>query len=90
MSEATKRPRIGVPITTARSTLASIVDRVIHHNERIVIIRHKRDRVALVPAADLERLEALDDQEDIEAADKALAESDKRIPYDEIRQELGL
>jgi nicotinate-nucleotide adenylyltransferase len=35
-------------------------------------------------------IEEIEDREDIEAARQALAESDERIPYDQIRRELGL
>ena len=35
-------------------------------------------------------LEALEDRLDVEAARKALAESDERIPYEKVRKELGL
>ena len=49
-----------------------------------------KDKVAMVPMSDLNRLRALEDREDIEAADAALAESSERISYEEIRAELGL
>lgn len=35
-------------------------------------------------------IEAIKDREDIEAAQAALAESDERIPYEQVRRELGL
>ena len=61
-----------------------------YQHDRIVIDRRGKDKVALVPIEDLRRLEAMDDREDVAAADAAISESDEPIPYDEIRRELGL
>jgi len=79
-----------VGITKARSSFFDLFDRVARGHEHIVINRRGRDKVAMIPVEDLERLEALEDAADIAAADKALAESDERISYHEIRKELGL
>jgi prevent-host-death family protein len=49
-----------VPVTQARAEFADLVNRVVYGGERIVVTRHGRAIVALVPAADLERLEQLD------------------------------
>jgi len=46
-----------IPVTRARAEFADLVNRVVYGNERIVVTRHGRPIVALVPAADLERLE---------------------------------
>ena len=79
-----------VKITEARASLGDLFNQVLYRHDRIVIDRRGKDKVALVPIEDLERLEAMEDREDISAADAAMAESDERIPYDEIRRELGL
>ena len=79
-----------VSITAARNDLADIFDSVVRNHERIVIERYKKDRVAIVPVEDLERLQALENAEDIADADAAMAESGKSVSYDEIRAELGL
>jgi prevent-host-death family protein len=79
-----------VKITAARSGFFDLFDKVARKHERIVIDRRGKDKVAMVPLEDLERLRALDDAADIAAADAALAESAERISYDEIRKELGL
>ena len=79
-----------VKITEARSSLGDLFNKVLYQHDRIVIDRRGKDKVALVPIEDLRRLEELEDREDIAAADAALAETDERIPYDEIRRELGL
>ena len=79
-----------IGITAARSKFFDLFDRVARNHETVVIDRRGKDRVAMIPIADLERLRRLEDMEDIEAADAALAESSRRIPYAEIRADLGL
>lgn len=49
-----------VPFTEARARLADLVGRVAYGGERVVLTRHGRPAAALVPVADLQRLEALD------------------------------
>ena len=76
--------------SNARSHFADTINRVVYRGERIVLHRRGKDLVAVVPIADLAALEKLEDQLDIEAAKRALAESDERIPYEQVRRELGL
>ncbi|MEU9706883.1 type II toxin-antitoxin system Phd/YefM family antitoxin [Streptomyces sp. NPDC047981] len=47
-----------IPVTQARAELADLINRVVYGNERVVVTRHGKPLVALVSAADLERLEA--------------------------------
>jgi len=49
-----------IPVTQARAELADLINRVVYGAERVVVTRHGKPLVALVSAADLERLEALD------------------------------
>ena len=56
----------------------------------MVIERHGHERVAMVPIEDVETLERLEDEADIAAAEAALAESDKRIPWEQVKADLGL
>jgi prevent-host-death family protein len=49
-----------IPFTQARASLADLVGRVAYGGERVVLTRHGRRAVALVPITDLERLEAMD------------------------------
>ncbi|WP_405557454.1 type II toxin-antitoxin system Phd/YefM family antitoxin [Streptomyces sp. NBC_01171] len=51
-----------IPVTQARAELADLINRVVYGSERVVVTRHGKPLVALVSAADLERLEALDAQ----------------------------
>ncbi|MDT4986042.1 MAG: hypothetical protein QOI74_136, partial [Micromonosporaceae bacterium] len=50
-----------IPVTQARAEFADLVNRVVYGAERVVLTRHGKSIVALVSAADLERLEALQD-----------------------------
>jgi PHD/YefM family antitoxin component YafN of YafNO toxin-antitoxin module len=67
---------------------------VSYGGERIVLGRHGRDVAALISVEDLKLfdklLEEYEDRIDIEAARESLAESDERIPYEQVRRELGL
>ncbi len=74
----------------AREHFADTINRVVYRGERIVLHRHGKDLVALVPVSDLEALEKIEDRLDVEAAKKALSEASERIPYDKVRRELGL
>ncbi len=74
----------------AREHFSDTINRVAYRGERIVLHRRGKGLVAVVPMADLVALEKLENQLDVEAAKKALAESDARIPYDQVRRELGL
>lgn len=47
-----------IPVTQARAELAELINRVVYGGERVVLTRHGKPLVALVSAADLERLEA--------------------------------
>lgn len=49
-----------VPVTQARAEFAELINRAAYGQERTVITRHGRPIAALVSAADLERLAALD------------------------------
>ncbi|NGO11420.1 type II toxin-antitoxin system Phd/YefM family antitoxin [Streptomyces sp. HC44] len=50
-----------IPVTQARAELADLINRVVYGNERVVVTRHGKPLVALVSAADLQRLEELQD-----------------------------
>jgi prevent-host-death family protein len=49
-----------VPVTQARADFAELINRAAYAHERTVITRHGRPIAALISAADLERLAALD------------------------------
>ena len=77
-------------VTKARSEFAEIVNRAAYGHERTVITRRGKDIAAVVPAEDIDLLEELEDRMDVEAAEKALSESEELIPYEKVRRELGL
>jgi prevent-host-death family protein len=78
-----------VAATKLRSTISDLLDRVIHHGERVAVERYGRPVAALVSPEDLEFLEAIEDRMDIEAARRALSEPGRRS-WDEVRAELAL
>ncbi|MET8246882.1 type II toxin-antitoxin system Phd/YefM family antitoxin [Streptomyces sp. NPDC005202] len=49
-----------IPVTQARAELADLINRVVYGGERVVVTRHGKPLVALVSAADLERLKELE------------------------------
>ncbi|MFI6345443.1 type II toxin-antitoxin system Phd/YefM family antitoxin [Streptomyces sp. NPDC050560] len=51
-----------IPVTQARAEFAELINRVVYGGERVVVTRHGKPLVALVSAADLERLEELGDR----------------------------
>jgi len=74
----------------ARNEFADVINRASFGKERFVLTRRGKELVAIVPVEDLALLEELEDQMDIEAAKAALAESDERVSYRDLRRELGL
>jgi len=74
----------------ARNEFAEVINRASFGKERFVLTRRGKELVAIVPVEDLALLEELEDQMDIEAAKAALAESDERVSYQDLRRELGL
>ncbi len=61
-----------VSMTKARRDFTNIANRVMFRGERICIEKNNKPAVAVVPAEDVEFLEALEDKIDIEEALKAL------------------
>jgi prevent-host-death family protein len=47
-----------IPVTQARAELAELINRVVYGGEQVVLTRHGKPLVALVAAAELERLES--------------------------------
>jgi antitoxin Phd len=58
--------------------------------ERFVLTRRGKKVLAIIPVEELELLEELEEQMDVQAAKAALAESDERVSYQDLRHELGL
>jgi prevent-host-death family protein len=66
----------------------------VSEGERIVLRKGNKDVAALVPVADLKRLEEFEDRFDVEAARKAEAEATRKgegpVPWKKARRQLGL
>ena len=79
----------GLSVSEARADFADTLRRVADRGERVRLSRSGKEVAAMVPIADLELLEALEDRADLEAVREAL-KSGRRIPYSEVRKKLGL
>jgi prevent-host-death family protein len=81
-----------VAITDAREDLAEVVNRVSYRDERIVLTRRGKRLVAVVPIADLELLERLENAADVEEIRTALSDPDNAepIPWERLKADLGL
>ncbi len=73
----------------AREAFAEMVNRVAYGGERVVLQRRGKRLAALVSMEDLELLEAIEDADDIAAAEEALAEAGE-APDAEVRRRLGV
>jgi prevent-host-death family protein len=81
-----------VSVSEARETFAELVNRAAYGDERVLIARRGRPVAAIVPIADVEFLERLEDELDLEAAREALADPENAIPipWEQVKDELGL
>jgi prevent-host-death family protein len=79
-----------VSATEARDAFGETLNRVAYGKERVVLSRRGKPLAALIPLEDLELLEELEDRLDVQSVREALTESGERLPYEEVRRELGL
>ena len=81
-------------IAEIRNNMAEAINRVLYQGERVVLERRGKGVVALVSMDDLAILEAIEDREDVRRARKALDEmkrtGKKPIPWQKVKEELGL
>ena len=87
MKEGTSMTKVAA--TELRTAISDLLDRVVHHGERVTVERYGKPVAALVSSEDLQLLEAIENRMDIEAARKALREPGRRS-WDEVRAELAL
>ena len=74
----------------ARERFADILNEVSVRGDRIVLERHGKTVAALISVTDLELLEALEDRFDVEEAKAALAESNERYTWEDVKKRLGI
>lgn len=81
-----------VSVTEARRGFADLCNRVAYGRERVAIERHGKACVAVVPYADVELLEELEDRLDLRAALAALKEAEDggTVSWDDLKRELAL
>ena len=72
-----------------RQEISAVLNTVAFGGERIAINRHGKPVAVLVSVDDLKLLEALEDQEDLKQARKAIKEKGS-IPWNQAKKKLGL
>jgi prevent-host-death family protein len=79
-------------ITEVRHNLAEVINQVAYGKERVLITRHGKQLVALVPVEDYQLLEDLEDRIDLEKTRAALDEAKAQgtVPWEQVKAELGL
>ena len=79
-------------ISEARESFSTTINRVTFGGERVVLTRHGRRVAAVVPIADLELLEQLEDARDLDDVRDALADPANRvrIGWEDLKAELGI
>jgi prevent-host-death family protein len=77
-------------VTEIRDNFSDAINRVAYQGERIIVRRSGRDVLAMIPIDDLALLEKIEDQIDLEDAEKIIAGTKKWIPYEKVRKELRL
>jgi prevent-host-death family protein len=78
-------------ISDVRGTFSSTVNRAAFGGERVVLTRHGKRVAAVVPIADLELLESLEDAVDLDEARAALADgTDERVSWTDLKRQLDL
>ncbi len=80
--------------TAAREDFSEVINRAAYGKERVVLTRRGKKLVAVIPVEDLEKLEALEDELDIAAAEKAekraKAKGEKPVAWAKAKKALGL
>ncbi len=75
--------------SAARAQFSEIVSKAEFAGERTVLHRRKKAVAAVVPIADLELLQRLENEMDVRDARKARKEKGS-IPWEQIKRDLGL
>ena len=76
-------------VSNARENFAQALETI--QSEPVEITRHGKTVAVMIDPVAYERLvDAAEDAADIDALDQALAESDDTIPWDQVKEDLGL
>lgn len=80
---------VAMPAAEAREKLSEIINRVAYGDERIVLTRHGKALVAMVPIEDLEALDRYQDLLDAQLAEEAWEEYQREggVPIKVIEQQ---
>jgi prevent-host-death family protein len=83
---------MGRDITEVRRNFSETVNQVAFGKERVLVTRHGKALVALVPIEDLQLLEDLEDRIDLEKTRAALeqAKTEGTVPWEQVKASLGL
>ncbi|HYF98329.1 MAG TPA: type II toxin-antitoxin system prevent-host-death family antitoxin [Coxiellaceae bacterium] len=78
-------------IADARGNFSEIINRVAYGNERVVLTRHNKNVVAIIPLVDLVLLEEIEDRLDLQDAREAFQEAKEKgaISLDELRKKMS-
>lgn len=79
-------------ISEARGDFSDTINRVAYRGERVVLTRHGRRVAAVVPVADLDLLEAIENARDLDDVRDALADPENRdrVGWEDLKAKLGI
>ena len=80
---------VSISITDLRTKIRKLADMVAFKGERVRVERNGETAFVLVSEEDAALLEAMEDNEDLKAAKKAIKDN-YRISLDEVEKDLGL
>ena len=86
---ASKTVVVSVTASKAREEFSTWITMVGHGNKWLVLMRHGKPTVAMVPIADFEALRELEDAIDLQAARDAMSEPGE-VTWEEVKAKLGL
>jgi prevent-host-death family protein len=81
---------IRLPASEAREKFSEVLSEVSYGGQRMVLQRHGKDLVAMIPVEDLALLEELEDRADLVDVKAAMAAKAPRIPWGKVKAKHGL
>ncbi|EKD53929.1 MAG: antitoxin of toxin-antitoxin system Phd [uncultured bacterium] len=74
----------------AKEQFTDLINRVVHHKERIVLTRRGKEIAAIIPIDDLKLILASQDKHDLQEAIDALKEArnEGSIPLEQLKEDL--